>query len=735
MSGINFSGLSSGIDFNQLRESLIQIDRQQGLKYITRENDLNEKSQALTDIRTRMTTLATDISALLATGEDDIFSGVKTTSSNTSVFTASANATAPAGVYELKVQKLALSESVISKASAGIGSFTSSYTGSDLDVAIESGVTLLGSLHRRDGGSAFADGDLGEIVVDDGVTGPVTVDLATGGISGSSTTGDMLSYINATLAGAGSVVSASLNAGGNGLQFSSSNGNLSIADGGDGKGTATKFGIATPGMTASPVDGGDLDPGLQLDNTLGALNGGSGVADLASGILLKQGTSSFALSLAGSSTVGDVVSAIGGAGMSITAAISGDGKALSISSLIGNRSLGIIENGGTTASDLGIFGESNVIKVKTASDGDYTSVYMSGAADGVDASLSIADVRSGINALGSSAGFSASVVDGRLSIRSKEVGTANSLEFEDSAVDSGILEQLGILIADPLDSTTVSTAYSGDNTGGGYLQAASDAVFSIDGIVVTRSQNTGIDDVIDGVTLDLLAPSDSTGAGFPADYKAATLTIARDDDAIADALEKMVNQYNSTVDLIAEKTLNDPDGESGVLRTSSFARNLMDGLFSELSSQEPSSLGLDFNSLFELRAEDGGYAFKIGTASSAKIDFDKGAFKEALESDREGVEKMLRRDEDGDGEYDSGVLSRFSDFVDKNTESTFGLIASQLSTYDLAIEQNKADLERFEERVSARDAQLKRQFSATERIISGLQSQSSFLSQQLAKLR
>jgi len=89
------------------------------------------------------------------------------------------------------------------------------------------------------------------------------------------------------------------------------------------------------------------------------------------------------------------------------------------------------------------------------------------------------------------------------------------------------------------------------------LTAGQDATLSVDGVTVTRSENT-IDDLIPGVTLNLLDSDSGTTV---------TLNIARDIDAIVDKINDFVNAYNDVASYINQQQSYDEDKQEtgGVL--------------------------------------------------------------------------------------------------------------------------------------------------------------------------
>lgn len=146
---------------------------------------------------------------------------------------------------------------------------------------------------------------------------------------------------------------------------------------------------------------------------------------------------------------------------------------------------------------------------------------------------SLEKVRDAINA--ADAGVTASIInDGsanghRLVITSKESGTANSIKIDVTDDDGNNLDDSGLsrLAFDP-------TAAAGSGKNLTQMQAARDALLTIDGIAIVKSSNT-ISDAIEGVTLNLLKVSD----GSPTN-----MNIATDTAAIEASVTAFVEAYN-----------------------------------------------------------------------------------------------------------------------------------------------------------------------------------------------
>ena len=121
---------------------------------------------------------------------------------------------------------------------------------------------------------------------------------------------------------------------------------------------------------------------------------------------------------------------------------------------------------------------------------------------------------------------SASIVNNYLVIDAGTTGADNKIAASDTS--GTVFESLGVL--DGADFKTT-------------LQDALDASFTVNGINVTRASNTGLDDVINGVTLNLLDKTENT----------VTLKVQSDYTSIRAKVSAFVSNLNSTLSYLGTK--------------------------------------------------------------------------------------------------------------------------------------------------------------------------------------
>jgi len=338
------------------------------------------------------------------------------------------------------------------------------YTGADnaLGVTIDSGMDLeslvlgddvFGGLTIQVLGGADLDPDIsvdtrlsdlnsgrgfskGSIIIADGFNPPTEIDL-----SDAETIGDVISIItNSTPA----TTTAVINAAGNGLQISSTLGaaTLSITEVG-GNTTATDLGIHTPTPGGVTVVGQDINPILNITTNVGLLAGGAGI-DLASGIQITNGNNTAAINFAGATTMEDIINIINESNTYVRARINAQGSGIDIIGEISGVSLTIGENGGTTATDLGIrtlnaqtaLSSLNLGRgVQTVTGDDFQVTQRDGNTFGVDVSAAstIQGVLDAINAAGPATLVASMNTSG------------NGITLTDTSVDAGFDLEVTVL--------------------------------------------------------------------------------------------------------------------------------------------------------------------------------------------------------------------------------------------------------------------------------------------------
>ncbi len=255
-----------------------------------------------------------------------------------------------------------------------------------------------------------------------------------------------------------------------------------------------------------------------------------------------------------------------------------------------------IENGAETGSyELTVTQLAAAHKViGTSQDGSsedlgYDGVFTLGVVDGdaveiaVSEDMSLADIAEAINNASDESGVQASVLQvasGDFRLILSTVDTGETITTASSSGDD-ILSELGI--------TNSSGAFVSE------LQAARDAIFSIDGVEITRSSNE-IDDVLDGVTLYLYqtTPDDTS----------ITIEIEPDVSAVKQAITELAEAYNAFREFAytqqqVSTTNDDDETEASVLFGDGTMRSISSAVTNALNTlvdgESMALLGLSFD--------------------------------------------------------------------------------------------------------------------------------------------
>jgi flagellar hook-associated protein 3 FlgL len=188
---------------------------------------------------------------------------------------------------------------------------------------------------------------LGSIEISDGVTKKV-IDL-----SSAATVGDVSKLIEANPPD-GRTITASITSTGLLIGIDAAGGGSLTIKNVAGGTTATDLRIESPiGTGVQPVVGGDLNPALSLTTPLGLLQTASPL-DLASGVQITNGGQTYTIDTSGAQTVEDLLNLFNHSPANVQAEIAPSGDRLIVRSRLSGSDFSIGENGGTTATQLGI---------------------------------------------------------------------------------------------------------------------------------------------------------------------------------------------------------------------------------------------------------------------------------------------------------------------------------------------------------------------------------------------
>jgi len=302
----------------------------------------------------------------------------------------------------------------------------------------------------------------------------------------------------------------------------------------------------------------------------------------------------------------------------------------------------------------------------------------------VSASDSLADLVDKINEAGGD--FSASILN--------DHGSVNPYSL---TITSQVAGLAGEMIVDTV----------GIDLGFDTLSRAQDALVSIGGsgasdpFLVSSSTNT-LDDVIEGVSLNLLSAGDED----------VTVNVAQDIDSVVESISSFVSSYNDVQSSIDGYTSFDPETtQRGLL--------LGDSLVNTIRSR----LG---NAVFgTFGGDDGQYSrlFSVGikVVADSRLEFDEEKFREAYAEAPEQVEQFF-------AEAETGFGAALKETLDEMTRDTDGLIARRENLLDNQKDLLNDRIESLNLLLDAKRFRLEQQFIGLETALVGLQEQQTALS-------
>jgi len=201
-------------------------------------------------------------------------------------------------------------------------------------------LTAQTQLADLDGGSGVS---RGSVKISDGAI-TLTVDLSTA---------DNIQDVADIIENTGPAgITVSISPAGDGLQLQKAGADLTVTEVGTGT-TARDLGILRETGAGDTLVGSDVDRAVSLLTPLADLNDGAGIDQL-SGLVLSNGGQTTVVDLTTAVTVEDLLNEINGAGLYVRADVNDARNGLDVRNRVSGADMTIGENGGTTATDLGI---------------------------------------------------------------------------------------------------------------------------------------------------------------------------------------------------------------------------------------------------------------------------------------------------------------------------------------------------------------------------------------------
>jgi flagellar hook-associated protein 2 len=283
-------------------------------------------------------------------------------------------------------------------------------------------------------------------------------------------------------------------------------------------------------------------------------------------------------------------------------------------------------------------------------------------------------------------------------------GAANQIAFADP---NGTLENLGLT----LDGEGHAAAFDGTIENGGISQQAQDANFTVNTVNITSSTNK-VTTAIQGVTLNL----NSTGS--------ATITVETDTSVAEKAVQAFVDQYNSVNSFISDKLSYDSTtkkagdlfGDSTLQAIQARLRNILGSVINSSTSS------------YKTLSEVGISTSSANFGKDATLTFDTAKFVEALGDQPQSVANLFSAPYNGIiPADDEGLGNSLHAYLYPVIQ--FG--AQTQNSFDNRIKDVTNRIRSFEDRVTQYQDMLTLKFAKLETLLSGLNSQSTWLTAQI----
>lgn len=337
-----------------------------------------------------------------------------------------------------------------------------------------------------------------------------------------------------------------------------------------------------------------------------------------------------------------------------------------------------------------------------------------GATITIDTSETLSSLRQKINNASDSMTnpVFASILDNRLIIAREDTGSSEIVMTE---VVGTALQDLNIFSS----SSTFNSANE--------LVAAQDADFTVNGAAITRSSNTGLDDVIENVTLNLTALTP---------LNPATLTVAHDTESITAAINEFVGAYNDAVGVMeayssVELNGDDEDPSVGRLQGDFSINAYLYNLRRRATEQKELTGEYSFNGNTGVMDSLNDIGVWTSSEENSLSVTDPARLAHMLQNNFEEVETLFRGEFDVVDGYKGGVASDLYNYTEPITAPLSGEIAQRtfkindrISAKNDQVDKMLNDLERYEQN-------LWEEFGAMENAMTRFQKELSYLTSQL----
>lgn len=273
------------------------------------------------------------------------------------------------------------------------------------------------------------------------------------------------------------------------------------------------------------------------------------------------------------------------------------------------------------------------------------------------------------------------------------------------------------------------------------MRSAQQAVAYVDGIKVVSDSNT-LSGVVSGVTINLHQVGEQLSSGTaeegvsphewadPPQYQSHVMAVTADTAALKEKITGFVDAYNGVMKWIAAgyDRFGGPEPIAAEGDDAASAENLSDVLRGD---SKVNSVKRQLQSILGSPVENGGplqtlSQLGIATNRDGTLSLNESQLDAQLEDNFSAFTPLLAGDNNVDG-----VMKNFNATLLKLTVSRDGIYAASQSRYDSTVRRIDADIQRMESLMDKKEETLRARFGAMELLVSSMNSQSTFLTQQM----
>lgn len=262
------------------------------------------------------------------------------------------------------------------------------------------------------------------------------------------------------------------------------------------------------------------------------------------------------------------------------------------------------------------------------------------------------------------------------------------------------------------------------------VQTPQDAKIKINGVEMTRDKNKNLDDIIDGVSLNLLKKS----------TEPIKIEIKEDIEKIEKTLGDFIKQYNNIIKYILEVSKNSKAKkpgkkklDRGVLSNNITLMNLHSKIRATVLNSYTTSLGRKLAILTQIGISTGKWGSAWDNVRKGLLKLDKDKFIFTLNSYGDKISELFGYDSNNDKIIDTGIAFTLNNVITPFIRRQ-GIIEGKISLVDTLIRSTDKRIARKEEQLKKYEENLRHKFSKMEQGMHSLKGSQKAIESQMNNL-